>query len=122
MAKIVFVEDEAALQKTLGQTLRERGHQVVPALNGLEGVRLIEKEKPDLVLLDLILPKMDGIEVLKAIRAQESTKDVPVIILTNMEGANQVEEALRLGATTYLVKTNYTLEEVADKVEQIIND
>lgn len=117
MKKILFVEDESALQKTFGALLRQEGYEMVSATDGEAGLRLARSEKPDLVLLDLILPKMDGFKVLEALKKDEATKSIPIIVLTNLEEIENVEKAIELGATTYLVKTNYTLEELAQKIK-----
>lgn len=120
MAKILFIEDESALQKAATQVLSEEGFQVLSALDGEMGVELAKKEIPDLVLLDLIIPKKDGFSVLEELKAGESTKNIPVIILSNLEGSVDVERAIELGATTYLVKTNYRLEEVVGKIKSVL--
>ena len=118
--KILFIEDESALQKAVTQVLSEEGYQVLSALDGEIGLKLARKELPDLVLLDLILPKKDGFEVLTELKQGQETKQIPIIILTNLEGGEDVERALSLGATTYLVKTNYRLEEVVEKIKQAL--
>jgi len=120
MKKILFIEDEAAIQKTLGESLRNKGYDVKSALDGEIGLRLAKSENPDLILLDLILPKKHGLEVLEELRKDKRTKDVPVIILTNLENVGEVEKAVSLGATTYLIKTNYSLEEVIEKVQKVL--
>lgn len=120
MAKIVFIEDEPALQKTLGSFLREGGHTVVSALEGEGGLKLIQTENPELVLLDLILPRLSGLEVLEAMRKDPHTQSIPVIVLTNVESSDSVEKAMSLGAMAYLVKTNYSLSEVGEKIESVL--
>ncbi len=120
MKKILFIEDESALQKTFGDILKNKGYKVIKALDGESGLRSVKEEKPDLILLDLILPKMDGFEVLKGLKGNEETKNIPVIILTNLEETGDIQKALELGATTYLVKSNYTLEEVVKKIEKAL--
>ncbi len=122
MKKILFIEDESALQKTLGDTLKKEGYDVVSALNGEIGLNLAKTQSPDLILLDLILPKMDGFDVLKALIGSEETKNIPVIILTNLERMQDIEMALELGAKTYLVKANYTLKEVVEKVKKVLEE
>lgn len=119
--KILFIEDEFALQKTLGAFLVQEGYAVVPALDGETGVSLAEKEKPDLILLDLILPKMNGFEVLEALKKNEATRKVPVLVLTNLEEMNDIDKAIELGATTYLVKAQYSLDEVLAKVKTVLD-
>ena len=121
MKTILFIEDEPILQKLIGRFLEKEDFQVISALNGEVGLKLTKKMKPDLILLDLILPKKDGFEVLQELKKDEETEEIPVIILTNLEGSGDVEKALSLGATTYLVKANYELEEVVKKIKQILN-
>lgn len=120
MKKVLFIEDESALQRAATQVLSEEGYQMLSALDGEIGIRLAREEKPDLILLDIILPKKDGFEVLQELKSDEATKNIPVVILTNLEGSTDVEKALELGATAYLVKTNYRLEEVVEKVNGIL--
>jgi CheY-like chemotaxis protein len=122
MKKILFVEDETAIQKTLGESLRNKGYDVQSALDGEIALKLVKNEKPDLILLDIILPKKNGLEVLEELRKDKSTKDIPVIILTNLENIGEVERAIELGATTYLVKANYSLDEVIEKVKKALED
>lgn len=122
MKKILFIEDESALQKTFGDILRQNNYKMVSALDGETGLRLAKSEKPDLILLDLILPKLDGFEVLKKLREDSETKETPVIILTNLEGMKEINQAVELGATTYLVKTQYTIGEVIKKVKKAIGE
>ncbi len=122
MKKILFVEDESALQKTLGDILKQRGYETISALDGETGLRLAESEKPDLILLDLILPRLHGLEVLKKLKSDPKTKDIPVIILTNLEGMKEIDQAIELGANTYLVKTRYTIEEVIEKVKKALGE
>lgn len=118
--KLVIVEDDAVLQKALHDFLVTENFEVSCALDGEEGLRTILAEKPDLILLDIILPKKDGYEVIKEVRANEETKNIPIVLLTNLGSLNDVEKALELGATTYLVKADYQLEEVTAKVKDIL--
>ncbi len=122
MKKILFVEDEPALQKTFGDILKQEGYEMVSALDGEKGLKLAGEVRPDLILLDLILPKLHGFEVLRTLKEDEETKDIPIIVLTNLEGLGDVEKALELGATTYLVKANYTLEEVLEKIKKALGE
>lgn len=120
MKKILFVEDESALQKTLGQALGQEGYEVISALNGKKGLKLAKSETPDLILLDLILPKLDGFEVLKELREDSCTQKIPIIILTNLERMKDINRALEMGATTYLVKANYSLEDIVQKINKVL--
>lgn len=117
MKKILFIEDESALQKTFGEILTQEGFETISALDGEAGLRLAKDKKPDLILLDLVLPKIHGLEVLKELKEASETKDIPTIVLTNLEGVADVDKALELGATTYLVKTQYSLEELVEKIK-----
>lgn len=100
--------------------MRQDGYEIISALDGEIGLRLAKTKKPDLILLDLILPKVHGFEVLEQLKGDEKTKDIPVIILTNLEKMEDVEKAIKMGATTYLVKSNYNLEEVTDKIKNAL--
>lgn len=120
MKRILFIEDEAALQKTFGDILKSEGFEVISALDGETGLNLVKKEKPDLVLLDLILPKIHGLDLLKEMKQNENTKNIPVIVLTNVESIEEIDKALELGATTYLVKSDYSLEDVIAKVKKAL--
>ncbi|MEK7103813.1 MAG: response regulator [Patescibacteria group bacterium] len=122
MKKILLIEDEGALQKSLGDTFREDGFEVLSALDGETGERLAKSEKPDLIILDLILPQKDGLEVFQALKDDSATKDIPVVVLTNLERIEHVEKVLEMGAKTYLVKSNYTLKEILEKIKSIINE
>ncbi len=120
MKKILLIEDEGALQKSLGDTFREDGFEVISALDGEIGERLAKSEKPDLIILDLTLPKENGFEVFQALKDDEKTRDIPVVILTNLERIEHVERVLEMGAKTYLVKSNYTLKEILEKIKQVL--
>lgn len=120
MKKILFIEDEAALQEAFGEILKQAGYEIIMALDGEIGLRLAKSERPDLILLDLVLPKFHGFEVLKKLKQDPETEEIPVIVLTNLEKAEDVEKAIELGAKTYLVKTEYNLEEVIDKIKKNI--
>ncbi|MFH1401559.1 MAG: response regulator [Parcubacteria group bacterium] len=122
MKKILFIEDESALQKTFGDLLEAKGYRLVSALDGEIGLALAKKEKPDLILLDIILPKINGLEIMGKLKADPETKAIPIIILTNLESVNNVGKALELGATTYLVKAQYSLDEILEKIEKALSN
>lgn len=122
MAKILFIEDEPALQKTFADFLREHGHVVISAFDGQKGLELVKSDRPDLVLLDLILPRLHGLDLLSAMRQDPETSQIPVIVLTNLETADDVRRAIELGAKAYLVKTNYTPQEVLEKIESALHE
>ena len=120
MKKILFIEDEAGLQKVITETLIAEGFDVISALDGEVGLQQAQEKHPDLILLDLIIPKKDGFTVLKELKENEETADIPVIVLTNLETAKDVEKILSLGATTYLVKVNYDLADIVQKVKDTL--
>jgi len=122
MKKILFIEDESALQKTFGEIFSQEGYEMISAIDGQIGLEMAKTKKPDLILLDLILPKVHGFEVLRQLKESPETKEIPVIILTNLEGIEDVDKAIGLGATTYLVKAQYTLEEVLEKVKKALQE
>jgi len=120
MAKILFIEDETALQRTLSAVMEQVGHSVTNAYDGEKGLELAQGTAPDLILLDLILPKMDGFSVLEKLKGDEKTKSIPVIVLTNLESVDDVEKVIGLGATTYLVKANYDLDDIVGKINEVL--
>ena len=122
MKKILFIEDESTLQKTLGDVLAQEDYKVISALDGKIGLRLAKSEKPDLILLDLVLPKMHGFEILRELKKDPETEEIPVIILTNLEKMEDVEKAIELGAKTYVVKTQYKIEEIMDKIKKVLGE
>lgn len=120
MAKILLIEDEEALQKSLSKTLEMEGFNVINAYNGKTGLELALKEKPDLILLDLILPQMDGFEVLRELKKSPETKNISIIILTNLEQIQSVEKTIEFGPLNYLIKANYNLEEIVAKIKEVL--
>ncbi len=118
--KILFIEDESALQKAVTRVLSETGYEMVSALDGVIGLELAKKEKPDLILLDLILPRMDGFAVLESLKKDLETQAIPVVVLSNLETSEDVERIMALGALAYLVKANYGLEEIVQKVKEFL--
>lgn len=120
MAKILFIEDETALQKTLSAMMEQAGHSIVNAYDGEKGLELAQQSEPDLILLDLILPRMDGFSVLDKLKSEQKTKNIPVIVLTNLESVEDVEKVIELGATTYLVKANYDLDDIVRKIDETL--
>lgn len=118
---LLFIEDESVIHKTLSDALGDR-YEIASALDGEIGLRMAKEKHPDLILLDLIMPKMNGFEVLKALKEDDTTKEIPVIVLTNLEQMEDIQKAIDLGATTYLVKSNYNLNEVVAIIERATNE
>ena len=116
--KILISEDEKSIAQAYGEFLGRKGYSVDYAYDGEEALEKVKEFKPDLVLLDIVMPKMDGITVLKKLKEDESTKDIPVIMLTNLASSKDAEEAMREGSSEYLIKTNFSLEDVESKVAE----
>lgn len=117
---IVIVEDDAALIKVLSQKLEQEGFAVISAVDGETGLRLIEKNKPDLVVLDIILPRKSGFEVMEAMHAAPELASIPVVVLTNLEGKQDIQRMTELGVKYFLVKAEYSLEEIAKKIKELL--
>lgn len=118
--KILFIEDESVMQKAVSEFLGVKGYQVVSALDGELGLRAAQVEKPDLILLDIILPKKNGFEVLKDLKSGADTKSIPVIVLTNLSEMGDIGKILELGVTTYLVKSDQSLKDILAIVEKTL--
>lgn len=102
--KILAIDDENDVLLIIKTALSSEGEDVITASNGFDGLALAEDEQPDLILLDLKMPEMDGMEVLEKLRDNEKTRDIPVIILTGISEKNKIREALNEGITYYIVK------------------
>lgn len=118
--KILIVEDESSLYVAVFEKLRMEGYQVTGARNGSDGLRIALEQRPDLILLDIVLPEMDGITMLKQLRKDEWGKGVPVVLLTNLNEAQANEKGLDESAQDYLVKADWTLEEVIERVGVVL--
>jgi len=114
--KILIVEDESSLLSALVEKLTKEGFETLEAKNGEEGLVMAKKEKPDLILLDIVMPVMDGITMLKQMRNSDWGKEIPVIMLTNLSEDDKVDESLENGAFEYLVKSDWKLEDVVKKI------
>lgn len=120
MAKILLIEDDENLIRSFTDFMEKERFEVISATNGEEGVETAKKINPDLILLDVILPKKNGFTVLEELKKDDNSKKIPVIILTNLEEEKDIEKALSLGAYTYLVKANYSLDEILKKIKEVL--
>lgn len=116
--KILIIDDEPPIQKALTDRLRLEGYEPISALDGREGLKKVESEKPDLILLDIIMPTLDGISVLKKLKENRYTNKIPVIILTNLSDGETIATALESGGTDYLVKASFTLDELVATIKE----
>ncbi|HCJ52139.1 MAG: hypothetical protein A2898_03445 [Candidatus Kerfeldbacteria bacterium RIFCSPLOWO2_01_FULL_48_11] len=115
---VLIIEDEDALRRALEVTFRNRDFNVSYASNGEEGLAKSLKEHPDMILLDIVMPKMDGLTMLKKLREDSWGHGAPVIVLTNLSTSEKVEETLEQGAFDFLVKTDWDLHDIVEKVNQ----
>lgn len=120
MARILIIEDDELIRRMYQQVLNFRGHEVTHAANGEEGIDLARSGPPALVLLDVMMPKLDGIETLKRLKILPGLSKTPVIVLTNVIGDTAAEAALNAGALKYIIKSDYTPKEVVDMVEGVL--
>lgn len=118
MSNILVVEDEDFLRKPLEDTLELEGYDVDTASDGEEAMKRIEKKKPDLILLDLLMPKKDGFFVLEELSKNPEWKLIPIVVLSNLGGDEEIKKALSMGAKDYFVKAQHPIEEVIDKVKE----
>lgn len=118
--KILIIEDDDFLLTMYSSKLEIEGYKVFAATDGEKGVKLAIKEKPNLILLDLLLPKKDGFTVLKELRENNSTKDIPVIVLTNLSQKSDVEKCYTLGINDYLIKAHFIPSEVIVKIKRLL--
>ena len=114
---ILIIEDDKFLRELIAQKLIKEGFEISEAVDGEEGMKKVKEEKPDLVLLDLILPGIDGFEVLSRMREESALASIPVIILSNLGQREDVEKGLRMGAVDYLIKAHFTPGEIIDKIK-----
>jgi DNA-binding response OmpR family regulator len=118
--KILIIEDDRFLRELIKMKLEKEKYTVIEAVDGEEGERKIKEEKPDLVLLDLILPGIDGFEVLSRIKEDPTLSSIPVIILSNLGQKEEIEKGLKLGAIDFLVKAHFTPGEIIEKIKGIL--
>jgi len=117
---ILIVEDDKILRELISRKLQKEDYNISAAIDGEEGLKKVKEEKPDIVLLDLILPGIDGFEVLERIKQDPEINKIPVVILSNLGQKEEIEKGLKLGATDYLIKAHFTLSEIVAKVRTIL--
>ena len=118
---MLIIDDDPLFQEELTGALVADGYRVANAYDGEAGLRCILKEAPNLVILDLILPKKDGLKVLREMRREEM-KRIPVIVLSNLQNSDNIEIAIRLGVTDSLVKANYTVVQIVEKIRSLLGE
>lgn len=120
MAKILLVEDDLPLVRMYQIVLQKAGFEFESALDGEEGLKIAKDQKPDLILLDLVMPKLDGFGVLKEIKAMPSLSKIPIICLSVLHQEEDIKKCKDLGASDYLVKTDVSSDEIIDKIKSFL--
>lgn len=118
--RILLGEDDRFLRRAAEATLRQRGFTVLTAADGEETLRRARAEAPDLILLDLIMPKLQGFEVLRALKGDPATAHIPVIVLSNLGQPTDVQRTMESGAAAYFVKANLSLQDLVRRVEELL--
>jgi CheY-like chemotaxis protein len=120
MAKVLIVEDERTLNEAYELVLKREGHDVKVAFNGEEALKVFEEQKPELLLLDLRMPKMDGVEFLKHLKPEKNYPDVKIIIFSNYDDQKEIDSAFKHGANRYILKAWSSPKELAKVVEETL--
>ena len=115
MKTILIIDDEVYFSKTIAETLDPKKYKVIAAENGEEGIKMVEQFAPDAILLDINMPKMNGMEVLRKL----NTKKIPIIITSNLSSRETISEGVALGVRGYIVKSNESPSTIADTIENL---
>lgn len=118
--KILLIEDEAGFRQIYRDVLTADGYEVFEAQDGEKGWQLIKEKKPDLILLDLIIPKISGYDILKRIREDPEIKNMPVLVFSVLENSEDIKKSMLLGATDYIVKGFYEPSHVTEKIQSVL--
>jgi CheY-like chemotaxis protein len=118
--RVLLAEDDRFLRRAAEAGFRQRGFTVLTAEDGEQALTVARAERPDVVLLDLIMPKLQGFEVLKALKQDPATTHIPVIVLSNLSGDQDVSRAMTLGAVAYFIKAHLSLQELVQKVADVL--
>jgi DNA-binding response OmpR family regulator len=122
MQKILIIEDDKFIQGMMYKKFQADGFEVLTALNSVEAFNTLNQSQvPDLIVLDLLLPGVDGFEILKNLSENESFKKIPVLVFSNLSEAKDVKRAVSLGAKDFLVKANFTLDELVARVKDLLS-
>lgn len=121
---VLIVEDDSFLSDMYQTKFKVSGYEVLLAQNGMQCIELLKNSTsvPDIALLDVVMPKMDGLELLELLKKDDKTKNVPIILLTNLGQDKDVKKGLEMGADMYLIKAHYTPSQVVEKVEEVLKN
>ena len=120
--KILLIEDDIFMSDLLASALTRAGYEVIGAKSGADGLKIFQEARPRVILLDLLLPDEGGFDTLRKIRRCEGGADAKVIVLSNLSREQNAEEARRLGAVDYLVKVNFSLDEIIEKIKSVLRE
>lgn len=120
MPNVLIIEDDKFLSKIYLTKFTKSGMEVRVAGNGEEGLKMMREEKPDVVLLDLIMPKMDGFEVLMEVKNDSSLKTIPILVLSNLGQSDDMQRAKELGAKEFIIKSDISIQDVVTKIEMYL--
>lgn len=120
MKRVLIIEDDDFLQGLEAKKILDSGYDVLSAQTGDDALSKINEPNIDIILLDLLLPNFDGFEILKKIKGNEKTKHIPVIVFSNLSEEKDVEKATELGAEKFMVKSNFSLEELMDEIKKLV--
>lgn len=120
MPKILLIEDDPFIIRLYADKFSKLNYEIEIVNDGSEALEILKKYKPDIILLDVVMPKMDGFEVLEHIKKNDSLKKIPVLILTNLGDKADIDRAMSLGAASYIIKSHFTPAEVVEKVGNLL--
>lgn len=120
LKKILIIEDDKFLRTLASGKLKREGFEVFEAVGGKEGMNSAETNTPDLILLDIILPEIDGFEILRRLKTDEKLREIPVILLSNLGQESDIRRGLSLGAEDYIVKAHHTLDEIIARIKKVL--
>lgn len=120
MLKLLIVEDDPLVTELYNRLFGFYKYEIKTAINGKEGVEHAKSFRPDLILLDIMMPVMDGIEALRLLKQDPTTKEIPVILLTNIDDESAIKEAMELGAADYMVKSDFTPNDIIEQVNRYL--
>lgn len=120
MAKVLIVEDDVFMARMYLKIFSHENFEVVMASNGEDGLNKAREIKPDIMLLDIMMPKMNGFQVLETMKKEPALMNIPIIMLSNLAGDQDIEEAKNKGATDYIVKSNYTPHQIIGMVNKVL--
>jgi DNA-binding response OmpR family regulator len=121
-AKILIIEDDRYISKMYQLKLSLEGYDVQVAENGRQGVDKVKEFMPNIILLDILMPELDGFEVLKIVKGEETTKNIPILIMSNLGQEDHIEKGMKLGAIGYIVKSQYTPSKVVEKIKEVLGE